>query len=273
MTAAAPTGQTRAVPPEAARAPMQVVVQHRQRLFRDGIQGLLDATDGIEVVGTARCDNDLVALCRQHRPAVAVIEFDVAEWDVLGLLARVRRARPLLVAVGLTTASPPARRPVRTGRSGLVALVPREAGIAGIVEAITAPCRPPRLIATAYQARRADPGGATRLTSRELEVLALVGAGFTSAGVSGRLEISHKTVENHKQRIFAKLGVQNQAHAVSVAIRTGVLRAEHVLDLAAVEGPNRSSGAPQRHGAARPPAPPAPHPAEAPGPAFARRSR
>jgi DNA-binding CsgD family transcriptional regulator len=36
--------------------------------------------------------------------------------------------------------------------------------------------------------------------------------------------ISPKTVENHKQRIFAKLGVQNQAHAVAVAMRSGLVK-------------------------------------------------
>jgi DNA-binding CsgD family transcriptional regulator len=53
--------------------------------------------------------------------------------------------------------------------------------------------------------------------------------------MSALLEISHKTVENHKQRIFGKLGVQNQAHAVSVAIRTGVMRPERVIDLASAD--------------------------------------
>ena len=41
--------------------------------------------------------------------------------------------------------------------------------------------------------------------------------------ISGRLGISTKTVENHKHRIFAKLGVHNQAHAVSIAVRTGLI--------------------------------------------------
>ncbi len=74
--------------------------------------------------------------------------------------------------------------------------------------------------------------GRTVLTTRELHVLHLVGAGYTSREISGRLDISHKTVENHKQRIFGKLGVQNQAHAVSVAMRAGLLRADRVIDLA-----------------------------------------
>ena len=46
------------------------------------------------------------------------------------------------------------------------------------------------------------------------------------------MRVSHKTVENHKQRIFGKLGVQNQAHAVSVAFRKGYLRPEDVRTLA-----------------------------------------
>ena len=46
------------------------------------------------------------------------------------------------------------------------------------------------------------------------------------------MSVSHKTVENHKQRYFGKLGVQNQAHAVSVAFRRGFLRPEDVPHLA-----------------------------------------
>jgi DNA-binding CsgD family transcriptional regulator len=43
--------------------------------------------------------------------------------------------------------------------------------------------------------------------------------------VAEAMGISPKTVENHKQRIFSKLGVQNQAHAVAVAMRQGLLSA------------------------------------------------
>ena len=45
----------------------------------------------------------------------------------------------------------------------------------------------------------------------------------TTRRVAAHMGISPKTVENHKQRIFCKLGVQNQAHAVAVAMRRGLL--------------------------------------------------
>lgn len=72
------------------------------------------------------------------------------------------------------------------------------------------------------QARGRAPGSGA-LTNRELQVLALIGAGCTSSEISRRLGISTKTVENRRQNIFTKLGVQSQSHAVSIALRAGML--------------------------------------------------
>jgi DNA-binding CsgD family transcriptional regulator len=65
--------------------------------------------------------------------------------------------------------------------------------------------------------------GAPYLTPREEDVLALLAEGCTSHEVAERLDMSHKVVTTHKQRVFAKLEVQNQAHAVATAIRLGLL--------------------------------------------------
>ena len=207
------------------------MVAHRQRLFRDGISGLLAASGQVEVVATASNDGELLAACREHHPRVALVQVDVL-WDVLRPVTALRQLQPCLTLIGMTRAAGTARELVRARQAGMVDLIPAHAGIAGILEAVRAP-RPP-----SRRGARADvrpPTLAPRsptLTSRELEVLTLVGAGVTSLGVSNRLNISRKTVENHKQRIFAKLGVQNQAHAVSIAIRTGVIPVERIMGLA-----------------------------------------
>jgi len=65
---------------------------------------------------------------------------------------------------------------------------------------------------------------APNLTARELEVLAAMADGLSAKAIALRLGVALKTVENHKVRIFDKLGVQTQAHAVSVAIGLGVTR-------------------------------------------------
>jgi DNA-binding CsgD family transcriptional regulator len=61
------------------------------------------------------------------------------------------------------------------------------------------------------------------LTERETEVLRLIADGLTTRDVAARLGISPRTVENYKQHMFAKLGVQSRAHAVAVASRGGLL--------------------------------------------------
>ena len=62
------------------------------------------------------------------------------------------------------------------------------------------------------------------LTAREAEILECIAAGLSASEVSEQLGISRKTVEGHKRRIFTKLDVQNQAHAVAIATRAGMLQ-------------------------------------------------
>jgi DNA-binding NarL/FixJ family response regulator len=206
-----------------------VAVQHRHRLFRLGITGLLDAAADVRVVASATTQDELVAACASLRPAVAVIEAQAVSWDGRRLGAVLRRVQPSMTIIGL--AGPPRL----AGDDGscacdphLAALVPHDAGIAGVLDAIRRRGVPESGRRRAL-ARGWTPAPPTVLTAREREVLTLVGGGMTAGEVSRQLGISHKTVENHKQRVFAKLGVQNQAHAVAVAIRAGIMPAELVI--------------------------------------------
>jgi DNA-binding NarL/FixJ family response regulator len=213
----------------------RIAVQQRQRLFRDGIGRLLDAEADIDVVGTAGTGPELLGLCREQQPDVALLEADGIDWDAGRLVRAVRQAVPGLRVLGLSTGDLSSADVVRSRRSGMRDVLPRSSGIADILAALRAPTGRPGLhrYPTTERAQDnawAEPPGAA-LTPRELAVLNLVAAGFTSREISGRLAISHKTVENHKQRIFGKLGVQNQAHAVSVAMRRGLMRAERVIGM------------------------------------------
>jgi DNA-binding CsgD family transcriptional regulator len=69
-------------------------------------------------------------------------------------------------------------------------------------------------------------GRVSRLTAREREIIELVARGMSGKQVARYLGISPKTVEQHKTRIFAKLGVPNQAAAVRLAVGAGMDRSE-----------------------------------------------
>ena len=213
---------------------MKVVVQQRQRLFREGLGQLLEAEADLAVVGTASNSLELSQVCQELRPDVAVLEADAVEWDAGRLARGLRRAVPTMRIIGLSAGEMSRAEVARAHRDGIRDVLPRSAGICRILAAVRATSALHRVRPQADSASFGAPAEAaeTVLTPRELTILNLVGAGFTSREISAQLTISHKTVENHKQRVFGKLNVQNQAHAVSVAMRLGLIRPERVIGLA-----------------------------------------
>lgn len=71
--------------------------------------------------------------------------------------------------------------------------------------------------------RTARPGGPAGLTPRECEVLALLAEGLPNKAIARRLDISAKTVGNHVEHIYAKLGVGNRAGAALLAMQYGLI--------------------------------------------------
>jgi DNA-binding NarL/FixJ family response regulator len=175
---------------------------------------------------------DLLTVCQEQCPDAALLEADPVEWDAGRLARSLRRAVPRLRVVGLSTEEMSPADLAAARRNGMRTVLPRSAGMAQILAALRATSATPRPTdrMAAQRTMSGDPAD-VRLTPRELTILNFVGAGYTSREISAQLAISHKTVENHKQRIFGKLGVQNQAHAVSVAMRRGLMRPERVIGL------------------------------------------
>ncbi|HZQ27012.1 MAG TPA: response regulator transcription factor [Acidimicrobiales bacterium] len=184
---------------------------------------LLDQQPDLDVVGTAVTPSDAMKLCEDARPDVLIVEADSDEWAARRLAAAVRRQQPRVRVVGLS-APGESEDPIAAMRAGFTHLVPRHRGAEGVVRAVrSAPAAPQaRTWSTIDLRTDARPV----LTPREVSVLKLIGMGMTTRDMAAELEISPKTVENHKQRMFAKLGVQNQAHAVAVAMRKGLIPSE-----------------------------------------------
>jgi DNA-binding NarL/FixJ family response regulator len=193
-------------------------VQDRRRLSREGLCLLFRAESDVQVVGAVTSPLDLVDLCDRERPQVAVFQADGLSETVEGV-ALVRNGNPRVRMIGIYT-SLDRRQAEETMDAGAHVLLSANGGIDPILAAIR-----DEAVVTDLQAFKAATAVTPllALTERERQVLRLVGTGSTTREISGRLGISSKTVENHKHRIFAKLGVHNQAHAVSIAVRTGLI--------------------------------------------------
>ncbi|MCE7001443.1 LuxR C-terminal-related transcriptional regulator [Kibdelosporangium philippinense] len=194
---------------------LSVVLQHHNRLFREMLAANLAREPDIALLGTAASGPELIQLCDLRRPTVALFEADAPRWSndrlVSLLLPPGRLMRMIGMHQSLTTA-----HVIRAYEAGVSALVPYSGGLEPLLAAIRAP-------SSAIETARAKRGGGDALTQRELEVLYLVCAGYPPRQIGLELGISPHTVENHKQRIFTKLGVHSQAHAAASAVRLGLL--------------------------------------------------
>jgi DNA-binding NarL/FixJ family response regulator len=193
---------------------VRVVVQHQNRLVREMLAGHLMREPGIALVGTTPSGPELVQLCNLRRPAVAVFELDTPRWSNDRLVSLLRQSGRELRLVGVHNGLPAAYI-IRAYEAGVSALVSYVSGLEVLLEAIRSRSLP-------VEAARATPDSAALLTERELQVLYLISAGYSPTQVAVELDISQHTVENHKQRIFAKLEVHNQAHAAASAVRLGL---------------------------------------------------
>lgn len=226
---------------------VRIAVQERQRFYREGLLLVLAGEPDLEVVGSAAGARGLTRLFEDEQPAVVVMELDAAEWDSCRLAAALRKRRRSLAIIGIARSCDRILA-ARATQAGVRAVVTRDGGLGVLLQAVRCPqgqsvvvnlTPASRALTSAGGAEPAaaatagiTPGGGTpgetpavaaSLTARQVEVLRLVGAGLTTREISEHLEISPKTVENHKQRIFERLGVRNQAHAVAVAMRAGLV--------------------------------------------------
>jgi DNA-binding NarL/FixJ family response regulator len=186
----------------------RIAVQSASRLLRECLASWLAGQPGWTVVGATSGWADLPRLCALRHPDLVVFEVAGAEAKTLVSRVRGRATSPQLVGLYRDLDAPSL---LELHRAGVDRLVCEQAGLAAFEDALRA--LPPHAGPV-----RAHHG----LTDRELEVLALVWAGCSVAQIGEALVISPHSVENHKRRIFAKLGVHSRIQAAAEASRLGL---------------------------------------------------
>ena len=95
-----------------------------------------------------------------------------------------------------------------------------------LLEAIRAVNAGRKRIPPEVAAELADHAADDQLTSREIEVLRLIGQGNANKQIADKLSIGETTVKNHISTIMSKLGANDRAHAVTIALQRGIIELE-----------------------------------------------
>jgi DNA-binding NarL/FixJ family response regulator len=203
----------------------RVLVVDDHPVVRGGIEALLATAGDLEVVGTAGDGLEALELVAALQPDVVLMDLRMPGLDGASATERIRREHPSVHVLVLTTYETDADI-VRAVEAGATGYLLKDTPLAQLADSVRAAARgetvlaPP--VAARLMARLRAPAQET-LTPRELEVLGAVARGATNAEVGRELFIGEATVKTHLLRAFAKLGVDDRTHAVTVALQRGLL--------------------------------------------------
>jgi DNA-binding NarL/FixJ family response regulator len=213
---------------------LRVLVVDDQALVRAGFRLILDSEPGITVVGEAADGREAIELAMELRPDLVVMDIRMPEVDGIVATRHILQENPEARVLVLTTfdLDEYVYEALKAGASGfLLKDAPPEQLIAAVKtvasgESLLAPSITRKLIEHYVRQPTAAPNRSAadeQLTPREVDVLELIGRGFTNAEIALHLVLSEATVKTHVAHIFDKLSLRDRAQAVVYAYESGLV--------------------------------------------------
>jgi len=214
---------------------IRVAIVEDQELVRTGLRMILDAADGIEVVGEAADGAGVPDLVRRATPDVVLMDIRMPDVDGIEATRRLAASGSPARVIVLTTfdLDEHVHAALRAGASGfMVKDGPAEEMLTAVRvvaagESLLSPSVTRRVIAELVshpEPSERRPPGLDELTPREDEVLRLLARGRSNAEIADELVVSHETVKSHVARILMKLGARDRVQAVIAAYEAGLVR-------------------------------------------------
>lgn len=205
---------------------IRILVVDDHPVVREGLVATLEDDPDFTVVGAAGSAEDALAIIRDQRPDVVLLDLELPGMDGLAAIPALTAAYPD-ARILILTAYDTDERVVGAIRSGAKGYLLKGAGLGEIARAIRTvyggeSYLEPR-IAGKVVAGLAGPRRSTALTRREREVLKMVADGRSNKQIARALKITERTVKFHVTTILNKLGAENRAQAVALAAQRGLL--------------------------------------------------
>jgi DNA-binding NarL/FixJ family response regulator len=216
---------------------IRVLVVDDQELVRAGFRVLIDSADDLTVVGEAGNGADALALSRNTRPDVVLMDIRMPTMDGMEATRRIAADAKLadthILILTTFEIDEYVAAALRAGASGFLAKDTKPAALLDAIrtvaagEALLSPGATRALITRFLH--DPEPGGThsdrlAALTDREREVLAQIGLGRANDEIAEHLVLSPLTVKTHVSRILAKTRVRDRAQLVVLAYETGLVR-------------------------------------------------
>lgn len=202
--------------------PIRVLSVDDHDLVRKGIAAILATETGLELVGEASDGAEAIRLHRQHRPDVTLMDLRLPDESGIEVTRHIREECPAARIIALTSYDGD-QDIYRALEAGVRGYLLKEMVHTEIVRAIRIVHNGKRYIPQEVSDQISDFFPELALTSREVDVLSLVARGLGNKEVGDVLGTAPGTVKAHMQSIFSKLGAKDRTHAVTIALRRGII--------------------------------------------------
>ena len=191
-------------------------------LLRDGIASVIEGQADMQLVAEAANGREAVDLCLMHRPDITLMDIQMPVMNGIDATAAIREAWPDARIVVLTTykGDVQARRALQAGAAGYLLKSMLRRDLVDTIRSVQAGRQAiPVEIALDLAGHMSD----NELSAREIEVLRLVALGSSNKRVGLTLNVTEDTVKAHMKAILHKLGASDRTHAVTLALRRGII--------------------------------------------------
>ena len=191
-------------------------------VFRQGLATIIETEPDMVLVGQAANAHEAIMAFRQHRPDVTLMDLRLPGTNGTDTLIAIRKEFPAACIIMLSSSDSDGeiQRALRSGASGYVLKSMPQDELLAVIRLVHAG---KRHVPAEVAARLAEHLGEEDLTPRELEVLRLIRDGYKNKQIADELSISENTVNFHIKNLVDKLGAKDRTHAVTIAVRRGLL--------------------------------------------------
>jgi DNA-binding NarL/FixJ family response regulator len=191
-------------------------------VLREGIAALIKGQTDMRLVAEASNGQEALAQYRLHRPDVTLMDLQMPMMSGLETVIAIRDEFTDAHIIVLTTygGDVQALRALKAGARGYVLKGHVHKALLDTIRAVHAG---QKRISPELAAELAFHAGEEELTAREIAVLQLIGAGKANKEIAAQLCISDETVKSHVRNILEKLGANDRTHAVTIAVKRGII--------------------------------------------------
>jgi len=201
----------------------RVLIVDDHPVVRQGIKLMINAEPDLEICGEAQTEQEARRLVRELRPDAMLVDLSLEQGDGFNVVRDVHAHFPEIrvLVLSMHDEAVYAERLLAQGASGYIM---KQAATEQLITALRAVLLGERFVSDSLRRnigeRRAEEGGqSSRLSTRELQVISLIGQGLGTREIAANLSLSVKTVETHRLTIKRKLALDTNAQLVQYAIK------------------------------------------------------